>query len=102
MNRKSEGLHRQFRTQSNVPRNIPGSSGLIALTGDYFLNQILIDTGLGNGTLQGENTQLDWLKTGKRPHIIADCRPGTAHNYYFSHKYSYLLTHYFVLELLLV
>jgi hypothetical protein len=51
MNRKSEGLHRQFRTQSNVTGAVSRRAGLVALTGNHFLDQILVDTGLGDGRI---------------------------------------------------
>ena len=49
MYRKSEGLHRQSRAQGNVTGAVARRAGLVALTGDHFLNQFFVDTGLGNG-----------------------------------------------------
>jgi hypothetical protein len=51
MNRKGEGLHRQFRTQSNVTGAISRRAGLVTLTGNHFLNQVFVNTGLGDGRL---------------------------------------------------
>jgi hypothetical protein len=52
MDCEREGLDRQFRAQSDMAGAVSRRTGLVALTRDDFLDQILVNTRLGKSRLE--------------------------------------------------